>query len=214
MKKLLRYWPLLILVAIVAFAIYALTKPDNSKNANNKSASTAVLSSPDGLPGLLTTPAPWPKNTDQLAQRLDKIHLPQLNAEGNALHIHQHIDIFVDGHQVPVPADIGVPTPESFISPIHVHDDTGVLHVESPTVQDYYLGQFFDVWGVKFDGNDLGGYHVSGDKQLAVYVNGQKTSGDPRQVKLDAHQEIVVTYGTASELPNPIPASFQFGEGL
>ena len=77
--------------------------------------------------------------------------LPALTAEGEALHTHQHIDIYVDGQPVVVPAYIGINATEGFLSPIHTHDSTGIIHVESPTVRDFTLGEFFDVWGVRFD---------------------------------------------------------------
>jgi hypothetical protein len=63
-------------------------------------------------------------------------------------HIHQHLDIYVDGRKVPVPALIGI-DPAAGFAPLHVHDTSGVIHVESPTVRSYTLGEFFAVWGVR-----------------------------------------------------------------
>jgi hypothetical protein len=164
----------------------------------------------DGLPGLLTGPPPWSNNTDKLAERLRAIGLPQLSAEGSALHIHQHLDIYVNGQKVAVPQDIGIPSSQNYISPIHVHDTSGVIHVESPTVQTFYLGQVFDIWGVRFTTTELGGYTATSEKPLAVYVNGAKYTGDPRQIKLASHQEIAVVYGDA---PSTIPSTYQFPSG-
>jgi hypothetical protein len=42
-------------------------------------------------------------------------------------------------------------------SPIHTHDTSGIVHIESPTVRPFTLGQFFDVWGVRFTSDCIGG---------------------------------------------------------
>jgi hypothetical protein len=80
---------------------------------------------PTALPGLQTGPAPWGANTADLAARLRAIGLPPLSAtEGTAVHIHQHLDIYVDGRPVPVPALIGIDPAVGF-APLHVHDTSG-----------------------------------------------------------------------------------------
>jgi hypothetical protein len=166
------------------------------------------------LAGLQTGPAPWAANTADLAARLRAIGLPPLSAtEGTAVHIHQHLDIDVDGRPVAVPALIGIDPAVGF-APLHVHDTSGVIHVESPTVRSYTLGQFFAVWGVRFTRTCLGGYCATGDRRLRVYVNGTPVHGDPTTLTLEPHQEILVAFGTAAQLPSPIPSSYQFPPGL
>lgn len=160
----------------------------------------------------LTTPAPWDANTTGLKARLAAIGLPALSAEGTVLHIHQHLDIYVHGKTVAVPANIGISQTESFISDLHIHDKSGVMHVESPTNKDFNFGQFMDVWGVKFDATHLGSYVADASNKLVLYVNGQPVT-DMRGTKLEAHQEIVLTYGTEAELPDTIPATFTFPTG-
>jgi len=168
---------------------------------------------PAALPGLQTGPAPWSANTADLAARLRAIGVPPLSpSEGTAVHIHQHLDLDVDGHPVPLPALIGIDPAVGF-APLHVHDTSGVIHVESPTVRSYTLGQFFAVWGVRFTRGDLGGYHAGGGRQLRVYVNGVIDRGDPTALVLAPHQEIVVAFGTAAQLPAPIPSSYRFPPG-
>src|SRR6185369_5291791 len=104
---------------------------------------------PDRLPGQLVGFAPWSANVRLLRRRLTAIGLPALDAEGTALHIHQHLDIYVNGRRVPLPAGIGIDELDGFISPLHTHDTSGVIHVESPKVETFTLGQFFAVWGVR-----------------------------------------------------------------
>lgn len=164
------------------------------------------------LPGLQTGAVPWGANDDStLTGRLRALGLPPLPAEGTALHIHQHIDVYVNRHHVTVPADIGINFDAQYISPIHTHDTSGVIHIESPTVQTYTLDQFFGVWGVRLTPGYLGGYRATKQKPLRVYVNGHQVQGDFRLVQLQAHQEIAVVYGKS---PKHIPKSYQFAAGL
>lgn len=180
-------------------------------SANNK---PPVPINPDNLPGIQKGNVPWSAELIHLKERLSAINLPALSEEGAAMHIHEHLDIFIDGKPTSVPAGIGVNEPASFISPIHTHDNDAVIHVESPTIQKFTLGQFFDIWGVKFTANCIGGYCNENDKTLKVYVNGNLLSGDPREIELQERQEIVVTFGTPEELPKPIPATYAFPTDL
>ena len=166
------------------------------------------------LSGELVGPAPWPRNITGLRARLDELGLPALAQEGTALHIHQHLDLFVDGSRVTVPAAIGIDENQGFISPLHTHDESGVIHVESPDVRTFTLGQFFAVWGLRLTPRCLGGYCAATSKTLRVYVDGKRFSGDPRVLPLAEHEEIVVAYGTRAQLPRPIPARFDFAPGL
>jgi hypothetical protein len=112
-----------------------------------------------------------------------------------------------------VPALIGIDPAVGF-APLHVHDTSGVIHVESPTVRDYTLGEFFAVWGVRFTPTCLGGYCDAGDRKLRVYVDGTLRQGDPTAIVLEPHQEILVTFGTAAQVPSTIPATYRFPASL
>jgi hypothetical protein len=168
---------------------------------------------PAALPGMQTGPAPWGANTADLAERLRAIGLPPLDpVEGTVVHIHQHLDIYVDGRNVPVPPLIGI-DPAAGFAPLHVHDTSGVIHVESPTVRSYTLGEFFAVWGVRFTPSCLGGDCAGSGRALRVYVDGRLDQADPTKLVLEPHQEIVVAYGTPAQLPSPIPSSYRFPPG-
>jgi hypothetical protein len=169
--------------------------------------------SPGPLAGLQTGPAPWGANTADLAERLRAIGIPPLSPmEGTAVHIHQHLDLYVDGRKVLVPAGIGI-DPAVGYAPLHTHDPSGVIHVESPTVRTYTLGEFFAVWGVRFTPGCLGGYCAGGGRQLRLFVGGRAYRGDPTTLALAPHQELVVAFGTAAQLPSPIPSTYQFPPG-
>ncbi|MES2225807.1 MAG: hypothetical protein V4480_03290 [Patescibacteria group bacterium] len=161
------------------------------------------------LPGMQTGEAPWNAEIPNLLARLRALELPALAQEGNVLHIHQHLDLSINGAPVAVPAGIGINEAAGFISPIHVHDTTGIIHVESNVVRDFTLGQFFDIWGVRFSDTCIGGYCADATHTLKVYSNGAPVSGDPRALILAPHQEIMIVYGGASSTL-PILSSFTF----
>jgi len=165
------------------------------------------------LPGLLIGPAPWGRNASVLGARLARLGLPALAREGTVLHIHEHLDLLVDGKRVTVPAGIGIDAAGLFISPIHTHDATGIIHVESPVVRRFTLGEFFGVWGVRFNRDCLGGYCSGNGKELRVYVDGRLQRGDPRDIVLTPHEEIAVVYGRANGHGARVPRSFAFPLG-
>lgn len=177
--------------------------------ANGESAQTN--SSAATLPGMQKGPAPWLPEIDNLLSRLNAIKLRALYEEGNALHIHQHLDILVNGKPVTVAAGIGINQVARFISPLHTHDLSGVIHVESDVVRDFTLGQFFDVWGVLFSRDCVGGYCAKGADALRVFVDGKPVSGDPRNLVLREHQEIAVIYGPATANVS-VPSTYRFEE--
>jgi hypothetical protein len=169
---------------------------------------------PAHLAGELTGPAPWPRNVAGLGARLKALGLPALAQEGTALHTHQHLDLYVDGRRITVPAGIGIEESQSFISPLHTHDESGVIHVESPDVRTFTLGQFFAVWGLRLTPRCLGGYCATGAKRLWVFADGRRVSADPRLLVLTEHEEILLAYGTQPQLPDPVPARYYFAPGL
>jgi hypothetical protein len=163
------------------------------------------------LPGALKSPPPWPPNNGTTLQlRLRAIGLSPLTQEGQVVHIHQHLDLFVDGTKATVPANIGIDAQQGFISDLHTHEPDGILHVESPTQQAFSLGQFFAVWGLPLSATCIANLCEKGAKQLRVYVDGRPVSADPTRIVLAEHQEIVIAYGTEAQVPDPVPASFDW----
>jgi hypothetical protein len=141
-------------------------------------------------------------------------------------HVHAHLDVFLDGGQVTVPAGIGIniddpgvhkfvtkgeasyggiskPCAQACISPLHTHDATGVLHTESPVDVDNTLGEFFTEWGVALDANCVGGY-CKPQWRIAIVVDGQSIgASDPRSITLTDRKEIAIVIGVP---PSHIPA--------
>ena len=146
-------------------------------------------------------------------------------------HTHAHLDLFVDGHQVPVPGGIGIdigaagvadtPTPDgaqhfysvktcpaACLSPLHTHDPSGLIHTESK-VKNHppdLLGQFFTEWGVRMDASCVGEY-CEPDVQIRVYLDGKLHTGNPMEIALTSHLEIAIVIGRAPAL---IPSTWPF----
>lgn len=200
-----------IVLGIIILAILFIFLIGSKKSASPVPVNNVGSDLPS-LVGIQTTTAPWTSGGEGLRERLKEIGEPALSMEGSALHIHQHIDVYIKGEKIGVPARIGIGFLDSFISSIHTHDITGVIHVESPTIKDFTLGQFFDVWGVKFSAQSIGGYNSDEKNKIQIFVDGKEETGDPRAVVLSSHQEIVVAFGTAEELPKIIPSSYKFSE--
>jgi hypothetical protein len=143
-------------------------------------------------------------------------------------HVHAHLDIFVNGRAVRVPAGIGInihdPAVKVFmvpdgskayggirlckaacISPLHTHDDSGVIHTESSSTAFNRLGQFFIEWGVTLTPTCVGGYCRLATTH--VYVDGKPFSGDPRKIVLTDRKEIAIVIGTP---PKKIPSKGDF----
>jgi len=163
---------------------------------------------PQSLHGIQTDTEPWPAESADLQSRLRQIGIGFLGKEALAFHIHQHLDLFVNGQRVTVPAQIGFLSGSTGLAFLHTHDTTGVIHVESPVVKNYTLGNFFDVWGVLFTKDQLGAYKATGDDKVRVFVNGKPFTGDPRSIVLRNFEEIVVAFGTPAQLPKPLPRTY------
>jgi len=205
-------------VAVLALVIVLVVVLTGSSGGSTVQYVTERGVDPSALPGILTTPAPWPINTKDLPARLAADGMPPLGAvEGQVLHIHQHIDIYIRGAHTLVPPYVGIRvSPDQILyAPIHTHPgEDGIIHVESPTQRDFTLGEFFDVWGVLFTPTCIGGYCNAGNEHLQVFANGKVVTGNPRQLKLTPHKEIVVTFGTPDQIPKPYPVSYNFPQGL
>jgi len=174
----------------------------------SSSATSGAMTIPwASIPGLQTGPPPWNNSSAVLADRLPILDLKPLGQEGSVIHIHQHLDVYVNGKKVQVPALVGIDTTNGFLTELHTHDTSGVLHVESDTKRDYVLGQFFGEWGVKLTSNCLGSYCGS----LKWWVGGKRMTGNPAQLILKSHQEIVIATGKA---PAKVPSSYTFPAGL
>jgi len=101
-------------------------------------------------------------------------------------HVHAFLTIFIDDTRATIPSGIGIEEGKC-MHPIHTHDTVGKVHIESPEPANFSLGDFFLVWGKKFDG--LGTL----DKMT---VNGAD-SAEGENLILKDDDKIVLRYKTA-----------------
>jgi hypothetical protein len=173
---------------------------------------------PTGPVALSTQPPPWvpPAVVNGGADSADYVAAAGLPYAEEMLevHYHAHLDVTVDGDKVEVPPYLGfVRKGEDVqLAPLHTHDDSGVIHIENSVPATFVLGQVFVEWGVRFTKNCLGPYCSGHGKELGVFVNGARYSGDPTRLVLKSHQEIAIVYGDAGSLPTP-PSSYDFPSG-
>jgi hypothetical protein len=134
--------------------------------------------------------------------------VPCLRDELPIEHLHVHLEIWLDGRRMTVPAGIGVGRPwgidnrgfiltGSCFAWIHTHDTTGVVHVFTQVGKSDMLRQVFSVWGQPLDSNGAIGVHAL----VAVLVNGQPFTGDPRAVPLKNLENIVIELGKPPATP-------------
>jgi hypothetical protein len=171
--------------------------------------------------------APWPLPSDPMSLARQAGLTPGTH-EFFTYHVHAHLNIFVNGRPVRVPAGIGIDIADPgvrrgeaggsasygyirlcqqpCISPLHTHDVTGMIHIEAPAKTKFTLGQFFREWGVRLDHSCVGGYCQPGAK-VVVFVDGERHRGNPAAIGLASHEEIAVVIGTP---PTSIPSTYAF----
>jgi hypothetical protein len=76
--------------------------------------------------------------------------------------------------------------------PVHTHDSSGDLHIEAQCVRQFYLGEFFDVWGVPFNEDQILS-KTSAQGTITVTVNGQP-SDLYRDLPLNDRDRIVIEF--------------------
>ena len=122
-----------------------------SSSGKSSSASTSTTRAPAAAAIV------WPAPPDPLVRARAAGLVPE-TAERLTYHVHAHLDVFVNGQRVTVPAGLGInihdpgvhtfetlgapaygginpPCDQPCISPLHTHDISGVIHTESATVQ-------------------------------------------------------------------------------
>lgn len=205
-------------IACIILAVAVAGCGGKSKSAADYTAPPAPQP-PNGAP-------PWPAPPNPIALTRKAGLVPE-RAEFLEYHVHAHLDVLVNGEPVRVPAGIGInirdpgvqraPLQDGTmsyggiqlcrkvcISPLHTHDDSGILHTETKTVQPNRLGQFFTEWAVRLTPECVGGF-CKPDVAIAIFIDGKRYTGDPRQIELSDMREIAIVIGTP---PSPIPSEF------
>ncbi len=106
-------------------------------------------------------------------------------------HIHPSLQIMINGQEKILPTNIGVKP--GCMNPLHTHDSSGRIHIESPVERDFTLGDFFAVWSQTFDRNQILESRVDASHRLRMIVNGQDSDQYDNLVFSD-DQQIVISY--------------------
>jgi hypothetical protein len=106
------------------------------------------------------------------------------------LHTHPKLNVMVDGNLMIIPKNVGIDVSlwkdhsidkygMEGMAPLHTHDASGTIHVESSANRAYTLGQFIDIWG---------GLNING-KTVNATVDGKPVS-DYRNILLKDGEQI------------------------
>ncbi|MDA4111389.1 MAG: hypothetical protein OK439_02540 [Thaumarchaeota archaeon] len=104
------------------------------------------------------------------------------------MHIHPWLRIVINGQNITVPADIGLTS--SCTEPVHTHDASGIIHIESETNSNFTLGDFFNIWGttfanavinntkdpIVFNSTDILGFKTDKTHSLSLVVDGTESN--------------------------------------
>ena len=131
-------WPQRSVVSLCLLLLAACGGGSSSSDNSKPSAAASDLEVPS-----------WSRPADPMSLAREAGLMPDTK-EYLTYHVHAHLDVFVNGHPVEIPAGIGIeitdPAVEKFgsgyggipeegceqvcISPLHTHDPDGVIHIE------------------------------------------------------------------------------------
>jgi hypothetical protein len=112
-----------------------------------------------------------------------------------------HLELFAAERGIVVPAGIGVSSPVRHgalvvggrcLYPVHTEDPTGVVRVEPVAGRaPPRLGELFALWGQRLTRERLGAFAG----RVVAFVDGRRWQGDPAEIPLRRHAQIVVELG-------------------
>jgi hypothetical protein len=81
-------------------------------------------------------------------------------------HLHPLLNVLLNGKSISVPKNIGIDSSlhkdhsldqygAEGVAPLHTHDDSGTIHVESTVNRNYTLGEFLNIWGIDLNGKTI-----------------------------------------------------------
>tara|TARA_B100000941_G_scaffold88028_1_gene60939 strand:+ start:407 stop:928 length:522 start_codon:yes stop_codon:yes gene_type:complete len=97
----------------------------------------------------------------------------------NSLATHEHVQltIIINGTQVEIGPNIGIGDPGcDGMKGIHTHDDSGRLHIETPSPMPAPLGAFFEIWGESFSEQQILGHYADNEHEVVLKINGEVNS--------------------------------------
>lgn len=119
-------------------------------------------------------------------------------------HVHAHVSIFNNGAQYAFPQKVGMVPSGSAQSaggcyyPMHVHDNSGVIHVESEGYRRMTLGTLFRIWGEPLSRTQVADSPPNAPISFFVNDGGdlREYAGDPNEIELLSHRAVTIQIGT------------------
>lgn len=114
-----------------------------------------------------------------------------------AVHKHALISIYKDGKRLGFPDGIGRVHAGCYHAyELHVHDVTGIIHMETNVPKNFKLGQWFSLWQQPLTRDAVAG--LVGPVRYYIIENGTITRYDavPYDIALLPHREVLIVTGT------------------
>lgn len=114
--------------------------------------------------------------------------LPCSGDQSLLMHVHPWLRIVVNNHNITIPAYVGATN--SCDEPVHTHDASGIIHIESSTNTNFTLGEFFAIWAatysyavinntkapIVFNSSDILGFKSDQSHSVVLLVDGQRSN--------------------------------------
>ncbi len=189
-------WSLVAGGAVVAIAVivFALAVSGAFKGA----------SAANGANGTLTIP-PGPV--------IAGLHCDQGMTSNSYYHIHAHLSIYIKGVEQTISPDFGHDYNDDCLFWMHAHaDENGIIHMESPNAIHPTLATWHAIAEKTLpqSGAKVPPITPPAGLQEKAYVNMKPYNGDPTQIKLYKHTQVVLEFGPPFVAPKP----FTFPQGL
>ena len=114
--------------------------------------------------------------------------LPCSGEQSLVMHVHPWLRIVIGNQNITIPADVGAIS--SCEEPVHTHDSSGIIHIESSTYSNFTLGEFFQIWAatyayatinntkapIVFNSTDILGLKAVQSHSVVLLVDGQRSN--------------------------------------
>jgi len=102
-------------------------------------------------------------------------------------HTHSSLSIIINGNEQYIPQNIGIQDSKcpDGMRGIHTHDDSGRLHIETPSQISAPIGAFFNIWGEVFNSDQILDNKVDSEHEIVMFVNGEINQDFANYLMLD-----------------------------
>jgi len=137
-----------------------------------------------------------------------KTRTNELEDKPLVMHMHVALNIIINDEQVIIPGNVGI-DPSLYkthdldrygiknpkkIYPVHTHDTSGVIHIESTELRTFNLSQFFDVWGQTFNEECIMDKCNNEFNKVTMFIDGVQSSEFGEHVFRN-NERITIIYG-------------------